>query len=92
MGLIIIFFMSTKPATRTKKTPDPKALTQKLLDFYWQILKDTNLKPSDRIASAKRLEALLSENSEEEGAAVYVTLNLPPGNASPAGKTRKCPK
>lgn len=82
--------MSKKPAPR-KKSTDPKALTQKLLDFYWQILKDTDLKPSDRIASAKRLEALLSENNEEQGAAVYVTLNLPPETAKPI-KGGKCLK
>lgn len=60
-------------------------LTKKLLDFYWEILKDTDLKPADRIASAKRLEALLTENKDDDSSRVYVTLNLPAGEVRRGG-------
>ena len=62
-----------------KHTHETKqALLEELIAFYWRILDDGDLKPADRIASAKRLEALITP-SEEEPTPVKVVLNLPQG-------------
>lgn len=71
--------MSQKTRPRKNSPGDEQALFKMLLEFYWEILKDTDLKPSDRIASAKRLEALLTEGKDGETQMVTVTLNLPEG-------------
>ena len=53
---------------------------RQLVDFYWQILDDPDLKPSDRIASAKRLETLLlDEGEKDQTPKVTVILNIPEG-------------
>lgn len=73
--------------THAQRHPEPeKQLIDKLLDFYWQILQDTDMKPADRIASAKRLEALLQDNSNES-TQVFVTLNLPGERVNRAPQT-----
>ena len=69
--------MNQKTPVKPKNIPTQQELMRKLLDFYWEVLKDTDLKPTDRIASAKRLEALLTAQNTEEAAPVTVTLNLP---------------
>ena len=91
-GVIYDVFMTKK--TTTPKTPEkvtPKRAVKKLahkrgqktflkqlVDFYWQILDDPELKPSDRIASAKRLESLLAENDgKDDKPQVTVILNIP---------------
>lgn len=53
---------------------------RQLVEFYWQILDDPELKPSDRIASAKRLESLVMGDAEKDQAPkVTVILNIPEG-------------
>lgn len=56
---------------------DQSQFLQRLVAFYWKILEDPDLKPSDRIASAKRLEALVVETNQQQGPHVTVILNLP---------------
>lgn len=68
----------TNPPKAAKRAPSKKALLRQLIKFYWQILEDPELKPSDRIASAKRLEALAAEDGEKETTPqVRVVLNFP---------------
>ena len=78
--------MSQKTPATQKKIPTQEELMRKLLDFYWEVLKDTDLKPTDRIASAKRLEALLMAQNTEEAAPVTVTLNLPKSTVKRSSK------
>ncbi len=63
---------------KSPKRPTKKTLLSRLVDFYWQILQDPDLKPSDRIASAKRLEALFAEpENDQDTPKVKVILNIP---------------
>mgnify|MGYP005846475849 CR=1 FL=1 len=71
--------MNQKSQTPQNTAPPEQELIKKLLDFYWEILKDTDLKPADRIASAKRLEALLTAQNNQEASNVFVSLHLPEG-------------
>ena len=54
---------------KKKLTPDM------LRQFHLDLMADETLKPSDRIAAARRLEALLGDN-EHPPAAITVTLHL----------------
>lgn len=70
--------VSSKRAAQKAKKPAKKTLLKQLVDFYWQILDDPELKPSDRIASAKRLESLLAEDAaKDDKPQVTVILNIP---------------
>ena len=80
--------MSQKTSAKPKNMPTQEELMKKLLDFYWEVLKDTDLKPTDRIASAKRLEALLMAQNTEDTAPVTVTLNLPNTTVKRASKVK----
>ena len=66
------------PARKPVNKRGQKTFLKQLVDFYWQILDDPELKPSDRIASAKRLESLLAENDgKDDKPQVTVILNIP---------------
>mgnify|MGYP006443749521 CR=1 FL=1 len=80
--------MSQNTPANKKNIPTQDELMKKLLDFYWEVLKDTDLKPTDRIASAKRLEALLMAQNTEDTAPVVVTLNLPRATVKRSSKEK----
>ena len=76
MAEVIAAFQGVSPTGGTPDTPN----TSSLLAFYRHLMNDPELRPADRIAAARRLEALLggpaSDDSPHTPPTVIVELKL----------------
>ena len=64
MADVIAAFQGTPPAEHTSGTSTPD--TSSLLAFYRHLMDDPELRPADRIAAARRLEALLGGPANDD--------------------------